>query len=405
MLTGAPLRADRSTRRLTASPRALRLLGGTALDASTAELLLAARHSKRLLLLRGFLDATRRPEGGVGELWALLEAAEREAPQAVHTVLQHPTVGAWAEQTLRLLHTPRPEAPADLARFGAVVAAAALRAGLSFSVTVRSDARLLSLPSLGALRRDRPGTFAVTEKSWQPEAGRPDVLPLHRLAGSAVLLDDLDPYRAPRASDRVRPARRLGPRGHHDWDRRLTGALELMRRVDPARAAEVEALVLCVVPLARTSRSAAATAPAAHGALLLRPRPRADLAASLVHEVQHGKLAALGDLVRLHTADPEPRHRVPWRPDLRPFEGLLQGAYAHLALADWWQRAALAGLPGAWARHSHYRAQVAAVLPVLTGSAHLTEEGRKFVDAMAAKERGDQEEALKNRHIHHKRPY
>jgi HEXXH motif-containing protein len=414
MLTAAPPRPAREARRLEVSTARLRQLGTTAPDAYTAGLLLTARRSKRLLLLRGILDAL--PRGGEShDHWALLEEAERTAPAAVHTVLHHPAVGTWAEETLRRLHAPRSAAPADLAHFGALAASAALSAGLDFTLRLRTGGRLLTLPALGALRRDRPGALTVTGTSWRQPPGRTEALPLHRIADCAVVLDDLDPYRTPRPSASLRPARRLGPGGRVRWDARLTGALAAVERVDPARAEEIRTLLSCVVPLARTSPTAGATAPAAHGAVLLRPRPRGELAAALVHEVQHGKLAALSDLVRLHTADPEPRHRVPWRPDPRPFEGVLQGAYAHLALADWWARASFAGVTGAWEAHARYRRQVAAVLPDLVGSAHLTPAGREFTLAMAATERGfgprghfpdgrervtDQETAPERRHIH-----
>ncbi|MDT7844164.1 aKG-HExxH-type peptide beta-hydroxylase [Streptomyces justiciae] len=382
MLTTTRPRTTGDTRRIAVSTTELRQLGTTTPDPDTARLLLATRVSKRLLLLRTFLDAVPRP-GESADHWALLEAAERAAPEAVREVLHHPAVGSWAEETLRRLRASRPDAPPDLGYFGAMAAAAALRAGLDFSVRLRSGGRLLALPSLGALRRERPGVLTVTAESWRQPPADCQALPLHRLAGTTVTLDDLDPYRAPRPFGRVRPARRLTAQGRAQWDRRFTGAMALLDRVDPARAEEIRTLLSCVVPLARTSRSAGATAPATPGSVLLRPRARLDLAAALVHEVAHGKLAALSDLVRLHTAGPEPHYRVPWRPDRRPFEGLLHGAYAHAALAGWWRRAAHAGVDGASARHAHYGRQVTAVLPVLVGSRHLTPEGHEFVGALA----------------------
>ncbi|WP_420035520.1 aKG-HExxH-type peptide beta-hydroxylase [Streptomyces sp. cg28] len=363
---------------------ALRLLGGGGHDEATGTLLRTAEHSKRLLLLA--LLRTRLGDGPAAEHWALIEAAQRNAPEPVREVLLHPTVGTWAEETLRRLTDPRAALPPDTARLGALAAAAALRAGLPFTLVLHSPGRLLSLPSLGALRRPAPGPVRVDDTRWP---GRPDAaaLTLHRLGPAGPLLDDLDPYRVPPPTDRTRAARRLGPQGRAQWDARYGAALEVLRRVDDRRAREVTALLRCVVPLARTSRSASATAPAAHSAVLVRPCPPLHLAAALVHEVQHGKLAALSDLVRLHTADTAARHWAPWRPDPRPFDGLLHGTYAHLALADLWQRAALAGVPGAWPRHARYRAQVAAVLPDIHRAPELTRAGQEFVTAMAVTER------------------
>ena len=81
MLTAAPPRPARGARRLEVSTARLRQLGTTAPDAYTAGLLLTARHSKRLLLLRSILDTL--PRGGEShDHWALLEEAHRRRDAA-----------------------------------------------------------------------------------------------------------------------------------------------------------------------------------------------------------------------------------------------------------------------------------------------------------------------------------
>ncbi len=60
----------------------------------------------------------------------------------------------------------------------------------------------------------------------------------------------------------------------------------------------------------------------------------------LVHEVQHSKLAVLGGVVRLDHESAEAVFRVGWRSDPRPLGAVVQGTYAHLALADLWGRLA-----------------------------------------------------------------
>ncbi|WP_328620330.1 HEXXH motif domain-containing protein [Streptomyces sp. NBC_00354] len=345
------------------------------------------RCSKRLVLLRGVLDAA--PGGRAGEAaehWALLEEAERHAPDAVRDVLHYPATGVWAEETLRRLHAPYGP-PADLGHLGALAVAAALRAGIAFKATLRPVHGRLVLPTLGLLRPARPGPLALTECSWDPDD--PATLALHTLPGGRTALDDLDPYRAPGPAHPapVRPARRLTPKGHKRWDTQWSGALTLLDRYDTARAEEIGLLLRSVVPLGGGSRSSGATLPAAAGSVLARTQAPPALAATLVHEVQHGKLTALADVLTLHTADRTPRHWAPWRSDPRPLEGLLHGAYAHLALAGYWQRAALYGARGAWAQHARIRAQVATVLPVLHRHPQLTTAGREFTAAMAAAER------------------
>lgn len=371
----------------TVSSRTLRALASTEPCTEGTRLVRDIRRSKRLVLLRAVLDAAPAARAGeTADHWALLEEAERHAPGAVRDVLHYPATGVWAEETLRRLHAPYGPPP-DLGHLGALAVAAALRAGIAFSHTLRPLHGRLVLPTLGLLRPDRPGPIALTERSWDPE--NPATLPLHTLPGGSTALDDLDPYRAPdpdRAAP-VRPARRLTPKGHKRWDTQWSGALTLLHRYDTARAEETVQLLRSVVPLAGGCRSSGATLPAAAGSVLARAQAPPALAATLVHEVQHGKLTALADVLTLHTADRTPAYWAPWRADPRPLEGLLHGAYAHLALAGYWQRAALYGARGAWAQHARIRAQVAAVLPVLRSHDRLTSAGREFTDAMADAER------------------
>ncbi|MEU9004264.1 HEXXH motif-containing putative peptide modification protein [Streptomyces sp. NPDC048551] len=364
------------------SSRVLRELASTEPTPEGLRLVCDVRRSKRLLLLRAVLDAA--PGAESAERWALLEEAEHQDPEAVRDVLHYPATGVWAEETLRRLHAPQGPPP-DLGHLGALAVAAALRARIAFKTTLRPVGGRLALPTLGLLRPDRPGPVALTDRSWDTGA----TLPLHPLPGGRTSLDDLDPYRAPAARPpaAVRPARRLTPKGHKRWDTQWTGALTLLERYDSTRAQEVGLLLRSVVPLAGGTRSSGATLPAAAGSVLARGQAPPALAATLVHEVQHGKLAALADILTLHTADRTPRHWAPWRADPRPLEGLLHGAYAHLALAGYWQRAALYGARGAWAQHARIRAQVAAVLPVLRSQPQLTVTGAEFVDGMIAAER------------------
>ncbi|MEU6863714.1 HEXXH motif domain-containing protein [Streptomyces sp. NPDC046876] len=365
----------------------LRALASTEPSAEGTRLIGDIRRSKRLVLLRGVLDAAPGHRSGeAADHWALLEEAERHDPGAVRDVLHYPATGVWAEETLRRLHAPYGPPP-DLGHLGALAVAAALRSGIAFKATLRPVNGRLVLPTLGLLHPPRPGPLALTERSWDPDD--PATLPLHTLPGGRTALDDLDPYRACGTARPapVRAARRLTPKGHKRWDTQWTGALTLLERYDTARAGEVTGLLRCVVPLAGGSRSHGATLPAAPGSVLARNQAPPALAATLVHEVQHGKLTALADVLTLHTADRTPRHWAPWRTDPRPLEGLLHGAYAHLALAGYWQRAALYGARGAWAQHARIRAQVAAVLPALRAHPELTVAGREFTDAMAAAER------------------
>ena len=76
--------------------------------------------------------------------------------------------------------------------------------------------------------------------------------------------------------------------------------------------------------------------------------------------------------------------RVPWRPDRRPLEGALQGAYAYLALTHWYREL------GAAARESYHRYQswVCKVASELLATGALTADGERFVSLMHAAAEG-----------------
>ncbi|GGY88951.1 aKG-HExxH-type peptide beta-hydroxylase [Streptomyces poonensis] len=356
--------------------------------------------------------------------------------------LLHPLVGAWARHCLRGLDAgaePRAESQRraladDLAHFSALAAAAAARAGLSFAVRLTAPAGVLTLPSLGALRMAdagsghsedvrvdvahrggrltlrRPGAADVVlhlEAGIGAWSSSPGWTPAYALTGllpgaPPMPLDDLDPYRTvPGEPDRHGPS---GPVTLNDaerkrWVQTWAGTAAALRPGGEHRVTEALILLRCLVPLSvppgaapgsRGTGSCSATRREAFGALLSStPQSPTMFAATLVHELHHTKLSALTDMVTLHHADGARKYFAPWRPDPRPYDGLLQGTYSHLALADFFQRRALtARRPShretAWAVHARYREQVGAALPALVASPDLTARGRLFVDEMIA---------------------
>ncbi|WP_328553482.1 aKG-HExxH-type peptide beta-hydroxylase [Streptomyces sp. NBC_00358] len=364
-------------------------------------------------------------------------SGNRPPPSLVRALLLHPFIGPWARDALRALgagagpsagRDPREPARA-LAHFGSLAAVAAARAGVSYAVRLTAHDGVLTLPSLGALRTGggsgygdtavgvvhrrgrltlrRPGEADVVVRlqsgagawsdaeAWTPAYALPGLVP----GSAAVPLDDLDPYRTARGGPR--PDTLSGPVTLDDAERKhwlhtWSGTAAALGLGGERRLAEAVTLLRCMVPLSappgsgpgRSGGSCSGTRREAFGAVLSSaPATATTFAATLVHEIQHTKLAALGEMVTLHHASPHARHFAPWRPDPRPYDGLLQGAYSHLALADFFQRCALAAtLPArrdaAWAQHARYQEQVGAVLPALVGSGDLTVRGRQFVDRM-----------------------
>ncbi|MFE4539535.1 HEXXH motif-containing putative peptide modification protein [Streptomyces scopuliridis] len=424
----------------------LRELGRTEGGSEALGLLVRDQHTRRLVLLRALLDAASAapaavcPPGRLDRLrqdWALLEAAERADRAAARSVLLHPLAGPWAQRCLRGLTAaaPTPELTTDLAHFSALAAAAAIRAGLSFQARLTAPDGLLVLPTLGALRtgprtrtavdiaqtegvvtlrQDGLGTVTVRlgehgarsgDPRWLPVLTLPAVLP----GAAPVPLDDLDPYRTAGSGLQrfgLSSAAGLDSGERAAWRELWAGVAPMLRIGGAHRTAETVALLRCLVPLSpppgSTTVSSAAGCPSpregaaqcsgtrreAFGAILSsKPATAAHFASTLVHELQHTKLAALADLTPLHHEDATPRHFAPWRPDARPFDGLLQGAYSHIALADYWQRCALgtdrsSARDLAWAEHARCQEQVGAVLPVLAASGALTPAGRVLVNEM-----------------------
>ncbi|MFE0181854.1 aKG-HExxH-type peptide beta-hydroxylase [Streptomyces olivaceus] len=351
----------------------------------------------------------------------------------VRARLFHPLTGPWARSCLRGLDAPQGQASGerarrlrrDLAHFGAVAAVGAAASGVPFTTRLTARAGILVLPSLGALHTVRPGDVPVDVTctagrlvlrqtdapdvtvhlesgygawsgalAWTPAHALPPLVP----GAPHLPFDDLDPYREPPGDSRhgnLRTPLALDDAEYKRWLQVWSGMPGALRSGGAQRLAEAATLLRCLIPLRTPSTAGAgrgsgsATRREAFGALLSSTPPDAPaLAATLVHELQHAKLTALSDLVTLHRAGPEARYFAPWRPDPRPYDGLLQGTYAHLALAAHFQRRALrtasCDRDRAWAQHARYRAQVQAALPALVGSPDLTVRGRRFVDEMTA---------------------
>nr|WP_241265944.1 HEXXH motif-containing putative peptide modification protein [Streptomyces boncukensis] len=411
-------------------PGRLAQLARTRLTGADRALLAEGLHSRRLVLLKSL---QRRLESGGAPGWAreafvrhwdVLERAERQDAAAVRAVLGYPSVGVWLAGALGGRDWNR-----TLAHFGAVAAAAALHAGAGYRGVLETVDGALALPGVGVYRARaprvrlaaeprglrltapgrRPATVPRTPPPGPGAYGACAPHPLYgapprdppgwrgpaALPGTGALLDGLDPYRLPppdSAATGLLPPRRTphAGGGAAGWRRRWEAAVALLAAADPERAVEVTELTRALVPLGQVPGTArSATLRAAPWAVLTGYPPSPPrLAEVLVHELQHSKLAVIGDLVPLHHDSGAAVHRVGWRPDLRPLAGVLQGTFAHLALADMWYRlAACPGLPpgrrrAALARAGTCGAQVADALGVLLRSGQLTAAGLEFARGM-----------------------
>jgi uncharacterized protein len=313
--------------------------------------------SKHLLLLRGVVEraaAIGHPAAGrAAAAYDTLAALQDEAPKAVENVLRYPAVGAWLRDTLLALdHDPARARPDHLT---AVTAAAAVRARAPLSIEVRPIGGALLLPSLGeALVREDQATLRSTAQGAEVVAGdvrvpipadhtrdAPGWRAVRRLTASAhgrtldLVLDDVDPYRMP-----ADVADRLPESELQSWRTVLEEAWAILTAHHPVTAAEIEVAHRVVTPLRPPADGqVSGTASETFGTVgLSAPADGLTLAATLAHEVQHAKLGALLDVVRLTEPDESRRFYAPWREDPRPVDGLLQGAYAYLGVSRFWRR-------------------------------------------------------------------
>ncbi|TYB45282.1 HEXXH motif domain-containing protein [Actinomadura chibensis] len=365
--------------------------------ASAADLLLRSQYSKRLLLLRGVLGAAGPAAVRAHGLLARIQDAD---PRAVDAVLRYPTVGEWARRTLAEPGAARP------GEYAALAAAAAVRAGFRAEIEVPARSGSVVLPGLGrapvpgrasALVRTGPGGAEITAgdvRTRLPADVHEDapgwealrrLTASHRGAAVAFLLDDHDPDRMPGGE---RLPHRLPADELESWRSTLADAWRILVDHHRPAAEEVAALITVLTPLAPPARgmSSASSRDVFGSVALSSPPDAAHFAVTLVHEVQHAKLAALLDLVRLTRPDDGSTYYAPWREDPRPTAGLLQGAYAHLAIAAFWRTqrrheegAAALRAGGDFAR---WRAATEYVIRTLAGSGRLTPEGALFVDEM-----------------------
>jgi uncharacterized protein len=356
--------------------------------------LVAAQHSRHLILLHGVFRAIRNgdqcdvPLAVAG--FELLSEVQRLSPGPANAVITYPSVGAWA------LHTLRDDQTVPGARHGglaAVAAAAAIKAEIAAEIEVPVTNGQVVLPSLGVA--DAQGDTAVVRTS-PPEirsGGRrvtlaPGAVGWHglrrlRVGPLHVVIDDLDPFRMP-ATD-GEPAGRLTHAQFLELEATLRDAWAV---IDPASSAEIAAIVQVIVPYQGTDHGWVSTSsPQTFGTVAMSRQPDPyTCAETLVHEAQHLKLSALLDLVPLTVPDDGRRYYAPWRNDPRPASSLLQGAYAFLGVSSFWRRHAAAGQGvrlRAEVEFTRWRDGCAVAVDTLLASAQLTPAGQDFVTEMS----------------------
>ncbi|WP_341719215.1 HEXXH motif-containing putative peptide modification protein [Micromonospora sp. FIMYZ51] len=451
------------------SPAEVDLLAAGAGGAGLVRTLRAGQLSKRMLQLRAVLDLTDPAE--TGPCFALLTAAVRRAPAIGPAMLALPHTGAWLTVTLRRLRqatpaegttahqVPAPAAPsesttagpergsaapserttagpepgpagasgrttaglagrsaavmADPGYLGALAAAAAIRAGLEFELTVPAHDGEVFLPSLGRARVGGPGPVTVSRSGDRTRVGQVELPPiasavppiggelagvagespgwvgLHRLRSRAegltlrLCLDDLDPYRD---CHRLCATGRLDPAQVGRWQRMLDEAWPILVRHHRRHAEAIAEGLRTIVPLQADSASAGVnvTSMDAFGAVSMTPPADGQaLALGLLHEFQHAKLGAAIDIEPFYHPDDKRYYYAPWRDDPRPLGAALQGVYAFIAVTEFWRTRRTAVAAGrarlAEVEFARWRDRVGRTCADVESHGRLTPAGRRFV--------------------------
>jgi uncharacterized protein len=366
--------------------------------------------------------------------WILLTKIDEEQPGALDAVLAHPYLRAWAARCLEQLRDLRggghpaggerakrgDQLVADLRHLGAIAITAAIRSGLDAATAVPVMNDGVHLPGLGRLKISglRSGlsparavidlvrssvTIQAGADSWVLEraallARQPFSVPARSASAAAewepvrvltapglsVTLEDSDPYRD---CHQWPAAPRLTAAGYQKWQHQFEIAWQQIRSDHPEYAPAVATGLTVIMPMqpGPEGRDISAAARDAFGAVgVALPASPSTLALLIMHEFQHVKLGAILDEYDL--CDPADRRlfHAPWRTDLRPLEGLLQGTYAHLAVTDYWQQQAGADGTAAEAseQFTRWRDHTGDAIDTLATSGALTELGERFVAQM-----------------------
>jgi uncharacterized protein len=372
------------------------LLSSGAGDRAAMAVLADTRYSVSRALVAA-VAASLRTSGDLervaAEGWRLLSALDVERPAAVREILTYPYVGAWAVRCL----SPVGDAEADVnrAHLAGLAAAAALRAGIETELALPVRHGIVYLPAVGAFAVDaRIGPVArvrISASGITCPRGMGEWRTVRRVAaaGMSVTVDDIDPFRDCRA---WAAAGRLPTATWQSWRRALAAAATQLAAELPSYASVIGAGLRSVVPIRAGPGGLrqSGTARQAFGAVAVAlPDDPGSLCELLLHEMQHVKLTALGDLFDMFDRADDRRFRVPWRGDARPVEGVLHGTYAYLAVAELWRSRATAAPDGqVLDRYRTYRSWVEDAIETLLHAGSLLPAGERFVEGMRDTVRG-----------------
>lgn len=375
-------------------------------DAGALRVLTDGQFAKRSILLNRVLEqASGRSELAdqpwFNELLTSLVRLEKIAPDAYRAALMWPHAGEWLDSCIQAMAaTDDASVITHLRYLGNLLSAVYLEIDENIELPVAAIENAVCIPGKGSVVVPNdptdPAIFRLSDGRAEivfgstsiPIGGGEEWMPIRELTAEScgrtmsLLLDDVDPFRG---RHQMTPCARLTDDEASLWQGLFSEAWDCLVDRHSHRIATLADSMVCLVPTVPTVDGVGASATSVHafGAVTMAVRRTGiDVALALVHEHQHGKLGALMDLVTLVNPDSGETFYAPWRSDPRPVIGLLQGVYAHLAVADFWriEREQPTDLStSAQIEFARWREQVGRALRVLRDSGQLTAMGEQLV--------------------------
>ena len=394
------------------SEEAFKALASGGGDAFVVRDLSAAQHSKQIMLLLAVVEAADPGLPAVavfGAAYELLATVQATDPGAVTWLLSLPHFSAWAHDCL--LRLDQGQVP-DFGYLATAAVSAAIRSGVQFELDVPVRDGHVLLPGLGRLSVSGRSSWLRLSGDGQqlhgdvltvpyavltPDDGSSGSVPYWRGTALAramadgqtwnVLLETadryLDRYALPMSAE-------LRAEEAAAWRQNIQSAWQLLVRSHGWASGPIGDGVSVIVPLIPRSDNdlESATTPSAFGAIAAsRPPSPVIMAETLVHEFQHLKLCALMDMVPLIIGHCDERVYAAWRQDPRPASGLLQGVYAHIGVARFWnaQRQVETepdSILRAQVMYERWRRTIEPATSLLLEAGCLTEAGSRFVEML-----------------------
>jgi HEXXH motif-containing protein len=302
---------------------------------------------RRFLLLRSLHSMAERMDSTVRTRfernWEQLLRLQATHPDETDSVILDPCVGRWLAQTASQLRAGGGSSTVVAAtdHLASVVAAIAVRSRQQFSVSMPVYGDHVALPTVGNVHVGTHDLVELEGADGHVHAGGALVADRELVAESegltvCIRLADRDPFRPATALD----VPGLTDEQHDRWQSVFSKAWELLVRDHAEYAVEIQAGYRSITPLpfyelyrVRSTSSSDAFG----GAEISYTDDPAQLAAALIHELQHSKLNALMQLAPLSAGSNASVHRAPWRDDPRPLGGIIHGIFAFTGVCDFWR--------------------------------------------------------------------